>query len=93
MGFYEDFNAIKGDSSLRSFLHQYGFREIPAAPRWNLGEYELVHAGHTFRVGYRWYDPSQAFSIQKDIHKAELWSIDASGREQVHGSISFDEDA
>jgi hypothetical protein len=93
MTFYDEFKAIKGEAALEAFLQRHGFKEIAAAPRWNLGEYELIHNGHTFRVGYRWYDPSQAFSIQKDIHKAELWSINPIGQTQVHGNIEFEEGA
>lgn len=93
MTFYDDFNSINGEASLMAFLAQYGFREVMAAPRWNLGEYELIRNGQTFRVGYRWYDPSQAFSIQKDIHKVELWTLDATGQIQVHGNVAFEEGA
>ncbi len=93
MSFYEDFKSISSDGALKAFLHTFGFKEISSTPRWNLGQFELVNGETTFRVGYRWYDPSQAFSIQKDIHKAELWSIDQKGNETVHGNISFPEDA
>lgn len=90
----DDFLSITGDSELRRFLANYGFSEISAAPRWNLGEFESLNAGTiAYRVGYRWYDPSQAFSIQRDIHKAELWSIDDAGRQSILGEISFDEAA
>lgn len=93
MNFYEEFNAINGEASLRDFLNRYQFQSVQAAPRWNLGEYELRHAGQIFRVGYRWHDPSQAFSIQRDIHKAELWSIDLTGQPHTHGRVQFDQDA
>lgn len=93
MSMYEGFNAIRGERGLKDFLDAYGFREIPAEPKWNLGEYEMRYQGTTFRVGYRWYDPSQAFSIQRDIHKAQLWSINTTGSEQVHGNVEFDQDA
>lgn len=93
MTFYQDFIAISGEASLMIFLAQYGFRKIAAVPRWNLGEYELIHGGDTFRIGYRWYDTSQAFSIQKDIHKVELWSLSATGQIQVHGNVEFEEGA
>jgi hypothetical protein len=85
MSMYDDFNAVRGEQGLKDFLRGYGFLEVVAAPKWNLGEYAMTYQGTTFRVGYRWYDPSQAFSIQRDVHKAQLWSIDASGRTQVHG--------
>ncbi|WP_235023381.1 hypothetical protein [Caballeronia glebae] len=90
---YEDFNAVKGEQALKDFLHAYGFQEIPAAAKWNLGEYEMTYQGTTSRVGYRWHDPSQAFSVQRDIHKAQLWSVGAAGTVQVHGNVEFDEDA
>lgn len=93
MSMYEDFNAVRGEQQLMNFLNAYGFREIKAAPKWNLGEYETAYQGTVFHVGYRWYDPSQAFSIQRDIHKAQLWSISAAGAEMVHGNVEFDEDA
>ncbi|WP_218959605.1 hypothetical protein [Cupriavidus sp. IK-TO18] len=90
---YDDFETIKGEGALKVFLSTYGFQEINADPKWNLGEYEMTCQGTTFRVGYRWHDPSQAFSIQRDIHKAQLWSIRASGIVQVHGNVEFAEDA
>ncbi|WP_042875635.1 hypothetical protein [Cupriavidus necator] len=90
---YDDFETIKGESALKVFLSTYGFQEISAGPKWNLGEYEMTCQGTTFRVGYRWHDPSQAFSIQRDIHKAQLWSIGASEIAQVHGNVEFHEDA
>ena len=93
MSIPEDFKSIGNDSSLREFLRTHQFQEIPAAPKWNLGEFELVQPETTFRVGYRCHDPSQAFSIQKDIHKAELWSVDKTGRETVLGNVAFPEDA
>lgn len=96
MDLYEQFNSIKDDDQLRAFLLTYGFEEIedstPLATRkWNLGEYQMIDRGTTFRVGYRWYDPSRPFSIQKDIHKAALWSIDATGTSRTHGDIAFEE--
>jgi hypothetical protein len=93
MSMYEDFNAIKEEQALKNFLQSYGFHEISPAPKWNLGEYEMTYQGTTFHVGYRWHDPSQAFSIQRDVHKAQLWSVGAAGNVQVHGNIEFDEDA
>ncbi|MEX3917859.1 hypothetical protein AB4Y43_16705 [Paraburkholderia sp. BR10872] len=93
MSMYDDFNAVSGEQALKDFLRGCGFEEIAAEPKWNLGEYEMSYLRTTFRVGYRWYDPSQAFSIQRDIHKAQLWSIGANGSVQVHGNIEFDEDA
>jgi hypothetical protein len=91
MAFYEEFSAISSDAQLKQFLNLYGFHEVIADKRWNLGQYELAHDGTTYGVGYRWYDPSQAFSIQRDIHKAELWTIDSAGNQLARGSISFPE--
>ena len=93
MDFYDEFNAIGSESSLRQFLAKYGFHEVTPDKRWNFGQYELSHDGWVFGVGYRWYDPSQAFSIQKDIHKAELWTVDLVGNKATRGSIDFQEDA
>ncbi|EPX96162.1 MULTISPECIES: hypothetical protein [Ralstonia] len=93
MSMYDDFSSITGEQALMAFISAYGFQKISAEPKWNLGEYEMTYQGTTFRVGYRWYDPSQAFSIQRDIHKAQLWSVGAGGVVQVHGNVEFDEDA
>lgn len=93
MSFYDEFNEIGSDSSLRHFLSKYGFSPVGPDARWNLGQFELKHEGSVFGVGYRWYDPSQAFSIQKDVHKAELWTIDSVGNKITRGNIEFAEDA
>lgn len=93
MDLREKFLAVRGESELMQFLHANGFRRVPGEARWNLGEFEARTAGVTLRVGYRWYDPSQAFSIQRDIHKAELWSIDQNQNRQLLGQIEFDEGA
>ena len=69
------------------------FHKVEPEKRWNLGQYELSHGDLIFGIGYRWYDPSQAFSIQRDIHKAELWTIDAMGNRVIRGNIDFPEDA
>lgn len=93
MDFYEQFRRIGSDAGLKRFLHTYGFHEVEPEKRWNLGQYELLWEGATFGIGYRWYDPSQAFSIQKDIHKAELWTIDPSGAKVTRAQTDFPEDA
>jgi hypothetical protein len=93
MSFYDEFNGIGCDKDLRQFLAKHGFQEVEPDKRWNLGQFELSHEGWVFAVGYRWHDPSQAFSIQKDIHKAELWTVDSAGNKVTRGNISFPEDA
>ncbi len=93
MNFFDEFESIGCDKDLRRFLAKYGFQEVQPDMRWNLGQFEGSHGGIVFGVGYRWYDPSQAFSIQKDIHKAELWAVDSAGHKVTRGSISFPEDA
>ncbi|HEP6430594.1 TPA: hypothetical protein VDB83_004917 [Burkholderia cenocepacia] len=93
MAMHEQFLLISGDAALKDFLAAYGFREIKADAKWNIGEYETIYQGLTYRVGYRWHDPSQVYSIQRDVHKAQLWSIDAAGGVLVRGNIEFDEGA
>lgn len=93
MDFYDDFKTVRNDTELKFFLKKYGFHEVAAAARWNLGQYELHHEGITYSIGYRWHDPSQAFSIQSDIHKAELWTTDATGNRISQHQIEFPEDA
>nr|WP_241025663.1 hypothetical protein [Burkholderia sp. Tr-20390] len=85
--------AIKGDAELKAFLDVYGFRELGANAKWNIGEFEASYHGTKYRIGYRWHDPSQVYSVRSDVHKARLWSIDAQGAVCIHGDIEFDENA
>lgn len=87
----DDFKSVCSEEAFSRFLSLYEFSELPATPKWNLGAYQATHDEQTYHVGYRWHDPSQAFSIQRDIHKAELSRINTIGESVVLAGISFEE--
>lgn len=67
-------SALDSDKALFALVRERGFKEVDRASR-----NDNILSEHTGMVGsvpvlirFSWHDPSQAFSIQPDIHKVQL---------------------
>lgn len=70
---FEEFKEIQSDSELYAFLKRYAFvEETRETPAQILGVYRGALEGAVASVTHRWYDPSDPFQNEPDIHKAKL---------------------
>jgi len=75
--------AAKADRSIASKeAERQGLVEIGAGQSVNPVVWEKTDGGRTIRFRWRWYDPSQVFSIRPDINVLTAEIISAGGIER-----------
>ena len=73
--FIAEFRSVSSESALDAIIDRYGLTEGGLDQRPHSQVYRVVGgvvAGVRVALTHRWYDPSQAFSIQSDIAKVDL---------------------
>ena len=71
-----DFHAIRNGDAIDAFVSRYALSQADPAQYPHVRNLQEVYKGIVCETKitflHRWHDPSQAFSIQRDINKLEL---------------------
>ena len=71
-----DFHAIRNGDAIDAFVSRYALSQADPAQYPHVRNLQEVYEGIVRETKitflHRWHDPSQAFSIQRDINKLEL---------------------
>lgn len=71
-----DFHSIRNGDAIDAFVSRYALSQADPAQYPHVRNLQEVYKGIVCETKitflHRWHDPSQAFSIQRDINKLEL---------------------